>query len=112
MEIKDLKLFQKQFDLKYQGNIDFYEDITDKNIDSLEHLIVCMLGEFGEFSNLIKKIKRGDFKLEEKKCEIDEEFIDIFIYMLKISNQLDIDLEEEYFRKMAKNEEKFKKFLK
>lgn len=112
MTVEEIKEFQKKFDDNYKGNIDFNEYINDKNIEPLEHLIVCMLGEFGEFSNIVKKIKRGDFNLSEKKDELSEEFIDIFIYLIKISNQLNINIEDEYFKKMKKNEKKFKKFLK
>ncbi len=112
MTLNKIKEYQKIFDLKYKGNIEFYEEITSDNIEVLEHLIVCMLGEFGEFSNIVKKIKRGDFNLFDKKDELNEEFIDIFIYMIKISNQLGINIEEAYLKKMKKNEEKFEKFLK
>lgn len=112
MTLDAIKEQQKNFDLKYKGNIEFYEQISDKNIEVLEHLIVCMLGEFGEFSNIVKKIKRGDYCLLEKKDELDEEFVDVFIYMIKMANQLDINIEETYLKKMKKNEEKFGKFLK
>lgn len=112
MTLDEIKEFQKKFDLQFKGNIEFYEDINETNIEPLEHLIVCMLGEFGEFSNLVKKVKRGDFSLSQAKKQIDEEFIDIFIYMIKIANQLDIDIEQSYFNKMATNQMKFEKFLK
>ena len=112
MTLNEIKSFQKEFDLKLKGNIEFFEEISEDNIDPLEHLIVCMLGEFGEFSNIIKKVKRGDFTLSEKKDEIDEEFIDMFIYMIKIANQLEINIEKEYLTKMKKNKKKFEKFEK
>lgn len=112
MTIEEIKKFQKKFDDNYKGSIDFNEEIDNSTIEPLEHLIVCMLGEFGEFSNIVKKIKRGDYVLSEKKEELNEEFIDMFIYLIKISNQLNIDIENEYFKKMKKNEKKFERFLK
>lgn len=112
MTLDEIKGFQKKFDLQFKGNIEFYEEINENKIEPLEHLIVCMLGEFGEFSNLVKKVKRGDFSLDEVKKEINEEFIDIFIYLIKIANQLNIDIEKEYLKKMKKNEKKFQNFLK
>ncbi len=112
MTIEEIKENQKIFDKKYTGNIDFFENIDNENIEPLEHLIVCMLGEFGEFSNIVKKIKRGDFSLLEKEKELKEEYADIFIYMIKIANQLDINIEGEYISKMKKNEKRFEKFLK
>ena len=63
MNLDEIKEFQKKFDLQFRGNIEFYEEIDEKNIEPLEHLIVCMLGEFGEFSTLVKNVKRGDFTL-------------------------------------------------
>lgn len=110
--INELKQIQKEFDLAHQGNIPFYEVITEQNIEALEHLIVCTLGELGEFANIVKKIKRGDFTLADKKDELSEEITDVFIYLLKISNQMNIDLEKEYFKKMNINKTKFEKFLK
>ncbi|MDD3055151.1 MAG: MazG nucleotide pyrophosphohydrolase domain-containing protein [Aliarcobacter sp.] len=112
MTLDEIKEFQKKFDLQFKGNIEFHEEIDETNIEPLEHLIVCMLGEFGEFSNLVKKVKRGDFTLNEVKGEINEEFIDIFIYLIKVANQLDINIENEYLKKMSKNKLKFEKFLK
>lgn len=40
---------------------------------------VC--GELGEAANLIKKIERGDFTLEEKREELGKEFADIVTYL-------------------------------
>ena len=110
--ISELKTIQKEFDLEHQGNVPFYEEINDTNIDTLEHLIVCLIGELGEFSNIVKKIKRGDFKLSDKKYELTDEIADIFIYLLKISNQMDIDLEEAFFNKLEKNKKRFKHYEK
>ncbi len=110
--IKELKKIQKEFDLEHQGNIPFYEEINDNNIDALEHLLVCLMGELGEFSNIVKKIKRGDFNLSDKNDELTDELSDIFIYLLKISNQMDIDLEKGFFDKLEKNKIRFKHYKK
>lgn len=110
--LDELKYFQKLFDQKYAGNTEFYELIHNDNIEALEHLLVCVLGELGEFANIVKKIKRGDFSLDDVRCDLNEEFADVFAYILKISNQLNIDIEAEYLSKMKKNEMKFEKFLK
>jgi NTP pyrophosphatase (non-canonical NTP hydrolase) len=49
----------------------------------------------GEFCNILKKVVRGDFPLNSAKAEMNEELADIFIYLIKISNQFDVDLETE-----------------
>lgn len=73
----------------------------------LEFLLVSLTGEVGEVANIVKKIVRGDFKLSERKSDIQEELADVFIYLMKLSYQLDIDLEKAYMAKMGKNRERF-----
>ena len=110
--IKKLQQLQKVFDLNHEGDEPFYQEINDKNIETLEHLIVCLVGEIGEFSNIVKKIKRGDFKYSEKKPELSEELADSFIYLIKIANQMNIDLETIFIDKLAKNKTRFKHYKK
>ncbi|MEH2402837.1 MazG nucleotide pyrophosphohydrolase domain-containing protein [Nostoc sp.] len=109
--LHEIKRLQEEFDKSHQGKIPFYEKISENNIDVLEHLIVCLVGEIGEFSNIVKKIRRGDFQLEDKKNVLDEELIDIFIYLIKISNQMDVDLEDGFLNKLEKNKNRFEKYL-
>ncbi|MDC4675688.1 hypothetical protein NQ801_04165 [Acinetobacter baumannii] len=112
MELKDLQELQKKFDQSHQMRINFYENITQENLPALEHLVVCLLGELGEFSNILKKVVRGDYELNEVKDSLDEELVDVFIYLIKIANQFDVDLENGYLNKLEKNKLKFKKSLK
>jgi NTP pyrophosphatase (non-canonical NTP hydrolase) len=98
------KKFDKQTSIKGKS---FYTDIDATNIQELEHLIVCLVGELGEFSNLTKKIVRGDKLLKDEKANLDEELIDTFIYLIKIANQLDVDLEKGFLNKLAKNQMRF-----
>jgi MoaA/NifB/PqqE/SkfB family radical SAM enzyme len=76
--------------------------IDKTNIEILEYLLICMVGEFGELSNIIKKVVCGDYELEEVKDILSEELIDVFIYIIKLAYQLDIDIEEVYKMKMKK----------
>jgi len=112
MDIKDIMNFQREFDKKYKGRFEFYSEITDENISELEHLLVCLVGEIGELSNITKKITRGDYSLKDVKSMVDEEVVDSFIYIIKISNQLGLNLEKAYFEKMEINKNKFEKYLK
>jgi NTP pyrophosphatase (non-canonical NTP hydrolase) len=107
MTLQTLKEMQEQFDRTHRGTEAFYKEISDNDVQTLEHLIVCLVGEVGEFANIVKKIKRGDFKLADKKIELDEELTDIFIYVLKISNQLHVDLESKFLEKLASNKVRF-----
>ncbi|WP_338561156.1 hypothetical protein [Acinetobacter sp. KS-LM10] len=112
MQLKDIQELQRSFDKSHQMKLDFYEKIDEKNLPALEHLVVCLLGELGEFSNLLKKVVRGDYELKEVKKSLDEELVDVFIYLIKIANQFDVDLENGYLNKLEKNKVKFEKSLK
>jgi len=104
----ELCTIQREFDEKHSiSGKGFYTEIDDKNLHELEHLIVCLIGELGEFSNILKKVVRGDYALSEVKSELDEELADTFIYLLKISNQFGVNLEDEFIKKVRKNTNRF-----
>ena len=110
MTMQELIELQKNFDGKHKGNFKWNSKITESNIEMLEFLLLSLTGEVGEVANIVKKIVRGDFKLDEKRQDIQEELTDVFIYLLKLSYQLDIDLEKAYVEKMKKNRERFLKY--
>ena len=104
LTLEEIKNIQKEFDLTHSVNgKGFYRNINEDNIHELEHLAVCLTGEMGEFCNILKKVVRGDFPLNSAKVEMSEELADIFIYLIKISNQFDVDLETEFLNKVSKN---------
>jgi NTP pyrophosphatase (non-canonical NTP hydrolase) len=108
LKLTDLKKMQEEFDLTHSvSGKSFYTKIDDKNLHELEHLAVCLTGELGEFCNILKKVTRGDMELAEVKDELDLELIDVFIYLLKISNQFDVDLESGFLKKLAINKTRF-----
>lgn len=53
---------------------------------------VC--GELGEAANLIKKIERGDFTLDEKRSDLAREFADIVTYLDILAMRAGVDLGE------------------
>ncbi|MEK3885734.1 MazG nucleotide pyrophosphohydrolase domain-containing protein [Paenibacillus sp. PL2-23] len=110
LSIKEIKLLQERFDKMHGGRKPFFEKVTEENIEVLEHLIVCLVGEVGEFSNIVKKISRGDFTYNEKIDELKDELADIFIYLIKISNQSEIDLEKCFLEKLEKNQKRFERY--
>ncbi len=85
----------------------FYVPISADNLQDLEHLVVCLIGEVGEFANELKKIVRGDASYEERQNELAEELADSFIYLMKIAAQTGIDLESEFLKKLEKNYQRF-----
>lgn len=112
MTLNELVIKQAKFDALHSGNFNWNQMIDNNNIEILEFLLIALMGEMGETSNLVKKVLRGDFSLDDIYDEMKEEIIDMFIYIIKISYQLNIDLETEYCKKLAKNMERFKPYEK
>lgn len=107
MNLNQIIDIQKEFDSKHKGKFDWAQKINEENIENLEYLLLCLVGEFGEISNLVKKVLRGDYSLAEIKNQLGEEIADIFIYVLKFAYQLDIDIEKQFLLKVDKNRSRF-----
>lgn len=52
----------------------------------------AVLGELGELANMIKKIERGDFTLEEGKVECAKELADVATYLDILAFRMNVDL--------------------
>lgn len=50
-------------------------------------------GEMGELANLVKKVRRGDYTLDEARVEIGKEIADTVTYLTLLANFHGIDLE-------------------
>ena len=59
---------------------------------SLNDWLTAVVGELGELANLLKKIRRGDFTLEEKQNEIAHELADVQTYLDILAAQCGVDL--------------------
>ena len=60
---------------------------------------LAVLGELGEFANLLKKCERGDFPLEEKLPELRAECADIITYASLLMSSLGGLLDRELIAK-------------
>jgi len=107
MELATLIQLQTAFDRTHGVTKPFFVPISSSNLHELEHLVVCLVGEVGEFANELKKVVRGDVPYEERKAALAEELTDTFIYLMKIAAQTGIDLEAEYLKKLEKNRHRF-----
>ncbi|MCI2915419.1 hypothetical protein [Staphylococcus hominis] len=113
MEISDLVMIQHSFD-KDHGWLPQNDSVTEK-LDFINRDIIGLIGEIGEFSNLIKKLNlQNDSCLktsfEDFYPELKEELIDTFIYLIRISSHLNMDISQEYLNKLSINKERFKKY--
>lgn len=59
----------------------------------------ALVGEMGELSNVIKKVRRGDLKIEDVKKDIEDEFADIMTYLDLWAASLDVDLSKATINK-------------
>jgi NTP pyrophosphatase (non-canonical NTP hydrolase) len=110
--IAELTSLQREFDSRHGANgRPWNQSIDPQNLPLLLELTVALTGEVGEFANVSKKIARGDFTLDEGRSKLAPELADILIYLLKLADQLGIDLEQEFQSKLRVNEERFKRFV-
>lgn len=110
MDLRQLIELQIEFDKEHSAQRPFYVPISATNPQDLEHLVVCMVGELGEFANILKKVVRGDLSYENAESHLHEELTDIFIYLMKVAGQTGVDLEARYLEKLQKNKTRFAKW--
>jgi len=110
MELKKIMKLQALFDKEHSGIFSWSVRRREDDLEVLEFLLVCIIGELGELSNIVKKAMRGDFPLTAKKEQLEEEVADIFTYLLKICNKMNIDLEETFLKKLERNKVRFKHY--
>lgn len=77
---------------------------TEKDLMNIT-LGIC--GEAGEVADIVKKLGRGTMTLQAAVDEIKVELIDVLYYTLHLCHLLQIDIEMEYIKKSAFNDERF-----
>ena len=78
-------------------------------VNDIVHHSLGLAGETGEFIELVKKVDRGSYKLNDPavRSRLGDELADVFIYVLNLAGVLGVDLLAEYNRKRTFNEERF-----
>ncbi len=110
MTLREMMRLQAEFDASHRSKHRWGRPVSEASPEVLEHSVLCLVGELGEFANSLKKVNRGDVPYEEARQDLEEELTDVFVYLMQIANQMDVDLEESYLRKLAKNRERFKQY--
>lgn len=54
--------------------------------------LTAVCGELGELANLVKKVRRGDFTIEEARADLAKELADVQIYLDILAFRLGVDL--------------------
>jgi NTP pyrophosphatase (non-canonical NTP hydrolase) len=70
---------QKKFDFQHRGKFNWDQKIVDTNIQALGYILLCLHGEFGETTNLVNNVMRGDYHLVDILPELGDEIADVFI---------------------------------
>tara|TARA_Y100001949_G_scaffold168329_1_gene166974 strand:- start:13 stop:330 length:318 start_codon:yes stop_codon:yes gene_type:complete len=83
----------------------FFKDSSE----DIAHHVLALCGEVGELANMIKKMQRGDLKIDEEDTWYDmaSEITDIFIYILSIASIAGMDMETFYGVKREFNYRRF-----
>lgn len=68
--------------------------------------VTAVLGELGEAANFLKKVKRGDFTLDQVRPSIADELADVMTYFDVLADKLGIDLAEATISKWNRISEK------
>jgi len=119
LNLKDLIEMQKDFDSKHGWSQSRTSDHAI--IDAVGFDLIGLIGEVGEFANILKKVnlektlKNSNFEdlcSEEYFPKMREELIDAFIYLVRLMGHMDMDIESEYLDKVKYNKERFRKYEK
>ncbi len=71
----------------------------------MEHFVIIMVEELGEFSRERKQFLRDRQGLDI--AALRQELVDIFVYFMQACMALNMDLEEEFLRKKKLDEDRF-----
>ena len=88
---------------------EFAEQRDWKQFHSPKNLSMALIVEAGELVEHFQWLTQDEsFNLADKKRQaVGEELADIFVYLVRLADQLDIDLSEAVDRKIALNEKKY-----
>jgi dCTP diphosphatase len=88
---------------------EFAERRDWKQFHSPKNLSMALIVEAGELAEHFQWLTQEEsFNLSDEKLEaVGEELADIFVYLVRLADQLDIDLSEVVDRKIGLNELKY-----
>ncbi len=89
----------------------FTESRDWQQFHTVRNLLLALVGELGELAaefqwigddNIVKELQDSD-----KREAVGSELADVFIYLLRLSDVIGIDLAEELTKKIAVNEKRY-----
>ena len=92
---------------------EFVDERDWEQFHTLKNLSMALSVEASELLEIFQWQKADEYKNanEKEKEMIKDEIADIFYYLVRISEKLDINIEEAFLNKMKKNRKKYLKEL-
>ena len=76
-----------------------------------KNLVMALSGEVGELSDIFQWLTLEESEKENLSSaqlnDVEEELADVFLYLLRIADKLDINLENAALKKLKVNKEKY-----
>ena len=87
----------------------FAQDRDWDQFHSVKNLILALVGEVGELSEVFQWLNEAQISNlnEEDRDLAEEELADVFLYLIRLADKLDIDLIEAANAKLRLNAEKY-----
>ncbi len=105
MDINEILELQRDFNRKRGWNRYEKCGTPEELLDFMQHFVLVMVEELGEVARVRKQVLRDKQDLSVQALK--DEIVDLFVYLLQACMALDINLEEEYLRKMRESERRF-----
>lgn len=90
----------------YQTYISRMVKLRGFDKESLPEIMLLMVEEVGELAKVVRKAHGLHVDPKSVESSAEEELADIFIYLLDLANNLDVDLEKAFRQKEAKNKKR------
>ena len=84
----------------------FVKDRDWDQFHSPKNLAMALSVEASELVEIFQWLKDSDIKKVDKE-KVSEEIADIFFYLLRIAEKMNIDIEKSFHKKMIKNIKKY-----
>lgn len=101
----DLESYYERLE-KFAQDRDWEKFHSPKNL-AMALSVEC--GELMEYFQWMTETESRELKSDkgQKKQQVSEELVDVFLYTLRLCQQLDVDLPREIEKKMQKNAQKY-----
>ncbi|MDG1336819.1 MAG: MazG-like family protein [Tateyamaria sp.] len=109
------KIAQRQIEADVRRGFSKELQTDAERIAQLTQDTVGLIGEVGEFANLLKKADLTSriegyvgVSIDSASPELREELADAMIYIIRLANALGADIEGDLLKKMLKNDERYR----